>query len=189
MKFFFRIAFKICLVFTILIFTIISYGCITQQGTSSKNDSTETTGCRSGWFKAKNNDTKLKLNRFCENESFEIFCPQESPKANGVCRVKWYLNAELVGELTTEYVDGVQTYEHLTFTKLKTEYPYYSETLTKKEWDQFSSDIKEIIYFEAAREKGNFNNGGSRYQYPKTLVQGETILDLDRYLKKHNKTD
>lgn len=170
------------------VLTMIFSGCISKQGTSSKTKPTETNGCRSGWFKAKNNETKLKLKRFCDNESFEIFCPQKSPKANGVCKVKWYLNEELVGELTTEYVDGVQSYEKLTFNKLKTEFPYYSETLTEKEWDQFSSEIKELIYFEAAREKSNFTSGGSRYQYPNQLVQGQTIFDVDRYLKKHNKT-
>ncbi len=138
--------------------------------------------CRSGWFIAKNVDTKIHFSCLMTHEEFEVFCPQKSLKANGVCQVKWYSDEKQTGELIAEYKEGFQIYEAMTFERVKNEYPYYSETLIQNDWDMFDNEIKKLIYFEAAREKNNHKNGGERYQYPNKLVKGQTILDTANYL-------
>ena len=65
--------------------------------------------CRSGWFKASNVETELKLSCLRENESFEISCPVFSPKANGMCLVKWFIDGKPAGEIIIHYKDGEQT--------------------------------------------------------------------------------
>jgi len=132
--------------------------------------------CRSGWFKAKNVNTILKLSCFRSNEDFELYCSQESKKANGVCLVKWYADGEKISELITEYVDGYQASEIITFGKIKGAFPHYSKPLTKGDWDKFGHETKTRIYFEAWREQRTSESGGRRYQYPETLVPGQNIV-------------
>ena len=171
----------------LLTFFLSFSGCSSLQQNKPNTQLSKSEECRTGWIRAKNVNTRLRLSCLRNNEEFEIFCPQESRKANGVCKVKWYSDGKLTGELITEYVEGLQSYENITFEKLITEYPYYAETIPLGDWKRFNHEIRMRIYFEAAREKGNFEHGGKRYQYPNTLVEGQTILDTIKYLEKYKK--
>lgn len=125
--------------------------------------------CKAGWFKALNVDTKIKLSCLRENESFEISCPTITPKANGLCQVRWFENGQFVSKLITFYKDGAQTSDTPTYATVTEKYPYYTKTLSRSEWDGFSSAKKRAINYEAWRESVCAKDGEKRYRYPQSL--------------------